>query len=372
RRGCAAPRSGSGTGTSGLHVRVGNRHRQGLVGRVGAGLLGRRPRPRHRLGRGLQVLRELGPRPDRGALPGLRRVLDQLVHAPVRHPPTPPRACGGGHCARSRRAAPMVDKRTIKKSCSCAVPLVTMGAHEGRAMQVPAPFEYLRATSVEHAIGLRVGRGPETRLVAGGHSLLPMMKLRLAAPELLVDINELTDLAYVTVDRDVLRIGALTRHAALLAAPAVGDVAPVLHDAERSIADAIVRNRGTVGGSVCQADPSEDLSGAFCTLRADAVIRGEQGVRTVPMREFFLGPYQTAVGPAEMLVELRVPLWTTGSAYVKVDRRAGDWAIAAAAAALRVADGVIANAGIGLTAVGSFVAAEAEARLLGRPPPEES
>ena len=239
-------------------------------------------------------------------------------------------------------------------------------------MQVPAPFEYLRATSVEHAIGLLVRHGPETRLVAGGHSLLPMMKLRLAAPELLVDINELTDLAYVTVDRDVLRIGALTRHAALLAAPAVGDVAPVLHDAERSIADAIVRNRGTVGGSVCQADPSEDLSGAFCALRAEAVIRGAQGTRTVPMREFFLGPYQTAVGPAEMLVELRVPLWSTGSAYVKVDRRAGDWAVAAAAAALRVADGVITDAGIGLTAVGSFVAAEAEASLLGRPPTEET
>ena len=151
----------------------------------------------------------------------------------------------------------------------------------------------------------------------------------------------------------MLRIGALTRHAELLASPLVGDVAPVLHDAERSIADAIVRNRGTVGGSVCQADPSEDLSGAFCALRAEAVIRGEQGTRTVPMREFFLGPYQTAVGPAEMLVELRVPLWATGSAYVKVDRRAGDWAVAAAAAALRVADGVITDAGIGLTAVGS-------------------
>src|SRR4029450_8259258 len=121
---------------------------------------------------------------------------------------------------------------------------------------------------------------------------------------------------------------ALSRHAALLASPLVGDVAPVLHDAERSIADAIVRNRGTVGGSVCQTDPSEDLSGAFCALRAEAGIRGEQGVRRVPMREFFLGPYETAVGPAEMLVELRVPLWTTGSAYVKVDRRAGERAVA--------------------------------------------
>jgi carbon-monoxide dehydrogenase medium subunit len=101
------------------------------------------------------------------------------------------------------------------------------------------------------------------------------------------------------------------------------------------------------------------------------VIRGERGTRTVAMREFFLGPYQTAVAPAEILVELRVPLWATGSAYVKVDRRAGDWAVAAAAAALRVADGVITDAGIGLTAVGPFVAAEAEASLIGRPPGEE-
>ena len=239
-------------------------------------------------------------------------------------------------------------------------------------MQVPASFEYRRAASVEDAIALLVRHGPETRLVAGGHSLIPMMKLRLAAPELLVDINELADLAFVTVAGDVLRIGALTRHARLLASTVVGDVAPVLHDAERSIADAIVRNRGTVGGSVCQADPSEDLSGAFCALRAEAVIRGEAGTRTVPMREFFLGPYETAVAPAEMLVELRVPLWATGSAYVKVDRRAGDWAVAAAAAAVRISDGVIIDAGLGLTAVGPFVAAEAEASLRGRPPTEET
>ena len=239
-------------------------------------------------------------------------------------------------------------------------------------MQVPAPFEYRRATSVEHAVALLARHGPETRLLAGGHSLIPMMKLRLAAPELLVDINDLADLAFIAVegamDGGVLRIGALTRHAELLASPIVGDVAPVLHDAERSIADAIVRNRGTVGGSVCQADPSEDLSGAFCALRASAVIRGERETRTVPMREFFEGPYQTAVGPAEILVELQVPLWATGSAYVKVDRRAGDWAVAAAAAAVRTADGVITDAGIGLTAVGPFVAAEAEASVIGRPP----
>ena len=243
-------------------------------------------------------------------------------------------------------------------------------------MQVPAPFEYRRATSVEEALALLVRHGPETRLLAGGHSLIPMMKLRLASPELLVDINELADLAFIAVERanegDVLRIGALTRHAELLASPMVGEVAPVLHDAERSIADAIVRNRGTVGGSVCQADPSEDLSGAFCALRASAVVRGAEEARTVPMREFFLGPYQTAVGPAEILVEIQVPLWATGSAYVKVNRRAGDWAVAAAAAAVRISDGVITDAGIGLTAVGTFVAAEAEASLIGLPPTEET
>jgi aerobic carbon-monoxide dehydrogenase medium subunit len=240
-------------------------------------------------------------------------------------------------------------------------------------MQVPAPFEYRRATSVEHAIALLARHGPETRLVAGGHSLIPMMKLRLAAPELLVDINDLTELSGIAVVDGELRIGAMTRHAELLASPVVGRVAPVLHDAERVIADAIVRNRGTVGGSVCQADPSEDLSGAFCALRATAVIRGEHGTRTVPMREFFLGPYQTAVAPAEILVELRVPLWAAGSAYVKVDRRAGDWAVAAAAAVVQTTSaGVITAAGIGLTAVGSFVATEAEEALVGQPATEEA
>ena len=149
----------------------------------------------------------------------------------------------------------------------------------------------------------------------------------------------------------------------------------MLHDAERVIADPTVRNRGTVGGSVCQADPSEDLSGAFCALRAVAVIEGADGTRQVPMREFFTGPYQTVVGPAELLVELRIPLWSTGSAYVKVDRRCGDWAVAAAAAALALTpDGRVAEVGIGLTAVGAdrFVAVQAEDELRGRPATAEN
>jgi len=237
-------------------------------------------------------------------------------------------------------------------------------------VQVPAFFEYQRATSVEHVVALLERFGPEARIVAGGHSLIPMMKLRLAQPELLVDVNDLAELAGVHVGDGELRIGALTRHAELLASASAGEHFPILHDAERVIADPLVRNRGTVGGSVCQADPSEDLSGVFTALRAVAVLRGPAGERTVPMREFFHGPYETAVQPAEMLVELRVPLRPgAGSAYVKVDRRAGDWAVAAAAAVVELGPGgVVTEAGIGLTAVGDadFTAVEAEDVLRGR------
>jgi carbon-monoxide dehydrogenase medium subunit len=246
-------------------------------------------------------------------------------------------------------------------------------------MQVPAHFEYQRATSVEHAIALLARHGPESRVVAGGHSLIPMMKLRLAQPEMLIDINDLSELAMIRTTPDELVVGAMVRHAELLGSAEAGRLFPMLHDAERVIADPVVRNRGTVGGSVCQADPSEDLSGAFCALRAVAVVQGADGTRTVPMREFFTGPYQTEVGPAEVLVELRIPLWSSGpgagSAYVKVDRRSGDWAVAAAAAALRVdADGTVGDVGIGLTAVGArhFVAEEAEEFLRGRPATDEN
>ncbi|WP_432844882.1 FAD binding domain-containing protein [Amycolatopsis sp. CA-161197] len=235
-------------------------------------------------------------------------------------------------------------------------------------MQVPAQFEYERATSVEHALALLAKYGPESRVIAGGHSLIPMMKLRLARPEALVDVNELTELSGIEVADGELRIGALVRHAQLLASAEAGALFPVLADAERVIADPIVRNRGTIGGSLCQADPSEDLSAAFTAVRAEAVIRGEEGTRTVPVREFFTGPYNTVVGPAELLVELRLPIREgSGSAYAKVGRRAGDWAVAAAGAELVLEGDDVAEAGIGLTAVGAprFVAAEAEDFLRG-------
>ncbi len=241
-------------------------------------------------------------------------------------------------------------------------------------VQVPAQFEYERATSVDHAIALLRRHGPESRVVAGGHSLIPMMKLRLAEPETLIDINDLSELTGIVVRDGELRIGAMARHAELLASEVAGELCPILHDAERVIADPIVRNRGTVGGSVCQADPSEDLSAAFTAVRADAVIRGSDGARTVSMREFFTGPYQTVVGPAELLVELRVPIrpaW--GSAYVKVERRVGDWPVAAVGAALVLDGERIVEVGVGMTAVGAehFVAAEAEAYLVGRDATEE-
>jgi aerobic carbon-monoxide dehydrogenase medium subunit len=236
-------------------------------------------------------------------------------------------------------------------------------------MQVPSHVEYERAASLEHALSL-LSR-PETRVLAGGHSLIPMMKLRLAQPELLVDINDLAELAFITQDDGQLRIGALARHADLLESGVAGECFPIFHDAERVVADPIVRLWGTIGGSLCQADPSEDLSAAFAATRATAVIKTPDGERTVPVREFHVGPYETVIGRGELLAEIRVPVRPrTGSAYEKVSRRVGDWSIAAAGAVLELRSDqqTIQEAGIGLTAVGAerFVAAEAEDFLRGR------
>ncbi|HEX6920699.1 MAG TPA: xanthine dehydrogenase family protein subunit M [Actinomycetes bacterium] len=242
-------------------------------------------------------------------------------------------------------------------------------------MQTPAPVDYERAESLEHALQLLERLGPDSRVIAGGHSLLPMMKLRLAQPECVIDINGLADLDYIRVEGDALALGAMTRHAALLASPVVGEHYPIFHEAERVIADPVVRNRGTVGGSFCQADPAEDLSAVGSALRATMVIRSSQGTRTVPAREFHQGPYETAVGPAEILTEVRVPLRPgAGSAYEKVERRAGDWAIAAAGAYVVLADGVVADVGVGLSAVGAphFCSPAAEGFLVGKPPTEDN
>ncbi|HEY2983168.1 MAG TPA: xanthine dehydrogenase family protein subunit M, partial [Jatrophihabitantaceae bacterium] len=221
-------------------------------------------------------------------------------------------------------------------------------------MQVPAPFDYERAGSVDEAIGLLERLGSSARLVAGGHSLLPMMKLRLANLEYLIDINDLHDeLGYVRVEPSQIRIGAMTRHRELLESDALAEAFPIFRDAERVIADPVVRNRGTIGGSLCQADPSEDLSAVCTTLDAHCVIRGSAGERVVTMTEFYRGPYETAVGDSEMLTEIRLPIRPGGSsAYEKVERRAGDWAVVSCGAAVWMTGGVISDARVGLAAVG--------------------
>jgi carbon-monoxide dehydrogenase medium subunit len=244
-------------------------------------------------------------------------------------------------------------------------------------MQVPAPFDYARASSVDDALGLLERLGPEARLVAGGHSLLPMMKLRLATPEHLIDINPLAaDLDYIREEGDEVRIGALTRHRELLESPVLARHFPIVADAEHKIADPPVRNRGTIGGALCQADPSEDMNAVCAALGAVAVIRGSGGERVVDMVEFHRGPYETAVGDAEMLVEVRIPIHIRphGSAYEKVKRRTGDWAIAAAGAALWLDGSDIGAAGIALSAVNphGVRSTRAEQALVGGPPSEEA
>jgi aerobic carbon-monoxide dehydrogenase medium subunit len=242
-------------------------------------------------------------------------------------------------------------------------------------MQTPAPFEYERAGSVDDALALLERHGPEARLVAGGHSLLPMMKLRLARPEVLVDINDLTDLLYIRLDGDTIGIGGMTRHAQLLDSPVLGEHYAIFHDAERVIADPIVRNRGTIGGSFCQADPSEDLAAVGSALRAEMVVRSSGGERTIPAREFHTGPYETVLEPAEILTEVRVPIRPgAGSAYEKVERRVGDWPIAAAGAFVTLDGDSVGDVGIGLTALGAphFCAPDAEDALRGRQATDEN
>jgi carbon-monoxide dehydrogenase medium subunit len=238
-------------------------------------------------------------------------------------------------------------------------------------MQTPAPFGYERATSVDDAIAALQRLGSEARIIAGGHSLLPMMKLRLANPEHLVDINDLTDLAFIREEGDEVRIGALTRHVDLLESELLADEFPVFRDAEQVIADPVVRNRGTIGGSLCQADAAEDLSAVCSALKASVVIRGAEGERTVSMEEFHVGPYMTAVQAGELLTEIRLPRRPgAGSAHEKVERRAGDWAIAAASAAVWMEGGRFADVGIALSAVGltTIHLSRAEELLRGQAP----
>ena len=245
------------------------------------------------------------------------------------------------------------------------------------AMQTPAPVEYSRATSVEDAIAQLQALGGNARILAGGYSLIPMMKLRLANPGHVIDINPLEpELSYIRQEGNEIAIGALTRHVMMLESDLLDRTFPhIFREAEAVLADPVVRNRGTMGGSLCQSDPAEDLSGVVVALKGRAVLRGPGGSeRVVEMGEFHVGPYMTAVGSTEMLTEVRFDVRSGfGGAHEKVERRAGDFAIVAASAALSIQGGTIKSAGIACSAVGptTMHIERAEQALIGQAPSED-
>ncbi|MGY1986310.1 FAD binding domain-containing protein [Blastococcus sp. SYSU DS0669] len=219
---------------------------------------------------------------------------------------------------------------------------------------IPAPFEYARPTTVDEALEAIASGGEDVKVLAGGQSLIPVMRLRLAAPETVVDLGRVTELRGVREEGDVLVIGAMTTHSDVLADPLIGQHAPLIAEATATVADRQVRHRGTFGGALVHADPAGDLPAVALALDAEFVIAGPGGRRTVPASEFFVDYLTTAVDEGELLVEVRVPKlagqW--GMRYEKFNRVAQAWSIVAVAAAVRREDGHIAEARIGLTNMG--------------------
>jgi carbon-monoxide dehydrogenase medium subunit len=206
---------------------------------------------------------------------------------------------------------------------------------------IPAPFDYRRAEHLEEALGLLQEHGDDAKALAGGHSLLPLMKLRLATPGLLVDIGRLQDLSYVRLDGDRVRIGALTRHRDLEIDPVLREQVPLLAHVAGQVGDPQVRHRGTIGGSLAHGDPASDLPAACLALGAELTLRSARGERTVPAAEFFTGFLETALAPDELLVEISVPAVPgAGWSFQKFNRRAQDWAIVGVAAVRNGTTGV--------------------------------
>ena len=230
---------------------------------------------------------------------------------------------------------------------------------EERRVQVPARFEYEVAGSVGEAAELLERYGEGARLIAGGHSLIPMMKLRLAAPEVLVDISGLdSELRYIEEEGGALRIGALTRHREVLESPVIGERYALLADAERMIADPLVRNMGTIGGDLANADPAEDLPAAFVALDSEVLVRGPNGERILHIDDLYIGPFETSLEHSEVLTEIRVPRSPGGSAYSKVKRKTGDYAAAAIGVALSMGG----QEGISLSIMAEISSLRAESR----------
>ena len=216
---------------------------------------------------------------------------------------------------------------------------------------ISAPFEYEVAESVDHAIEL-LGTKEDAKLLAGGHSLLPLMKFRLARPGTLVDIGRLSDLAGVSNSGEHLKVGALTRHHDLANDPLVQEHCPILAYAATLVGDSQVRHRGTIGGSLAHGDPASDLPTIALTLDADLVARGPNGERSIPAAEFFRGFYETALEPNEVLTEVRFPTGSARWSYIKFRQRALDWATVGVAAVVEGSNGSIESARIGFTNMG--------------------
>ena len=198
---------------------------------------------------------------------------------------------------------------------------------------IPATFDYVRAESVDHALGLLTEHGDDAKLMAGGHSLLPMMKLRLAVPGVVVDVGRLSDLSYIRLDGDVVRVGALTCHHDLETSDVLAEHCPLVKGVAAVVGDPQVRHRGTLGGTLAHSDPASDLPAAVLALGGTLVAQGPSGVRRIPATEFFTGYFESALAPDEMLVEIELPA-TPGArwSYQKFSRRAQDWAIVGVAA----------------------------------------
>ena len=235
---------------------------------------------------------------------------------------------------------------------------------------IPPSFEYHRPSSVQEAVGLLSSLGSEAKILAGGHSLLPMMKLRFAEPEHLVDINRIPELKGVRVVGDNIIIGAMTSENAVIADPVLNEKVPLLSEAAKNIADPQVRNRGTIGGDIAHGDPANDHPALALACDAIMTIVGPNGTRQVPASEFFLGTYWTALEEADILTEITVKAFPQGAgyAYKKLKRKTGDWATAACAVVVALSGGSVSHIRITLTNLGptALRAHDAESILMGK------
>jgi carbon-monoxide dehydrogenase medium subunit len=236
----------------------------------------------------------------------------------------------------------------------------------------PAAFDYRSPASLDEALALLAEHGDAAKVMAGGQSLIPLLKLRFAQPGLVVDIGRLPNMAGVARHDGHIRIGALTRHVDIERSHELVGLCPILPEAAHWIADPLVRNQGTVGGSVCHADPSGDWGSVMLALGADLVARSKSGERVIHAADFFQGPFTTALKPDEVLTEIRIPLGSgkSGGAYNKLERKVGDFATVAVAVQVELDGGKVSKAGIGLTAVGptNVKATAAEKALTGHEP----